>query len=139
MAISTKFIFFTLLITLYACNTNFEEAELLGTYKANHGKGEDIIYLKKNGEYLHIFKSSKKTYKENGTWGYETFQNEPMISFYNFNHRWRYEDWQQDPEVNESPETIKNIWPAHVERSLFGKIRLGLDDDMGYYFEKVEK
>ena len=119
-----------MLIALCACEAQFKESELIGTYKANHGKGEDIIVLKEGGKYLHTFKTSEKLFEREGAWEYEIFKDDPLISFYNFDHRWR------DGYIYEKGE--RNVWPVYIERSIFGKIRLGLSDDLGYYYEKVE-
>ena len=119
-----------MLIALCACEAQFKESELMGTYKANHGKGEDIIVLKEGGRYSHSFKTSEKLFEREGTWEYEIFQDQPLISFYNFDHRWR-DDYTEE-------RGMKNVWPAFIERSIFGKIRLGLSDDLGFYYEKVE-
>ncbi len=42
-----KKIILLLILALCACEAQFKETELIGTYKANHGKGEDIIIFKK--------------------------------------------------------------------------------------------
>jgi len=130
MKLLNKIIIFFTLIVLCACEAQFKESELVGTYKANHGKGEDIIVLKEGGKYLHSFKTLEKTFEREGVWEYEIFEDQPLISFYNFQHRWEdnYYTYKKDE---------RNIWPAFIERSIFGKIILPLDDDLGFYYEKV--
>jgi len=130
MKSTNKIIIFLLLIGLCACEAQFKKSELIGTYKANHGKGEDIIVLKEGGKYLHTFKTSEKLFEREGTWEYEIFKDQPLISFYNFDHRW------SDSYTEEKGE--RNVWPAFIELSIFGKIRLGLSDDLGFYYEKIE-
>ncbi len=133
MKLVNKIIIFLILIALCACQVEFQESELIGTYKANHGKGEDIIVLKENGKYLHTFKTSENLFEREGNWEYEIFKDQPLISFYNFQHRWRDNYYTYEFEKGE-----RNIWPAFIERTIFGKITLPLDDDLGFYYEKVE-
>ena len=120
-----------MIIALSACEAQFKESELIGTYKANHDKGEDVIVLKEEGIYIHTFKTPEKLFEREGKWEYEIFMDQPLISFYNFDHRWRddYYTYKKDE---------KNVWPSFIERSIFGKIRLGLSADLDYYYEKVE-
>lgn len=119
-----------MIVALCACETQFTESELIGTYKANHGKGEDIIVLKEGGKYIHFFKTPGELFEREGDWEYEVFKDQPLISFYNFDHRW------SDSYTEEKGEN--NVWPAFLERSIFGTIRLGLSADLGYYYEKAE-
>ncbi|CCQ91560.1 hypothetical protein NITGR_730018 [Nitrospina gracilis 3/211] len=64
-------------------------------------------------------------------WEFEYFQGQPLISFMNFSHKWDGKYFEGSKE--------RWIWPAHVEKTIFGKIRLPLDDDLGFYFEKLEE
>ena len=79
---------------------------------------------------MHTYKTSKELFEREGVWEYEIFQDQPLISFYNFDHRW------SDSYTEE--QGVENVWPAFIERSIFGKIRLGLSADLGFYYEKVE-
>ena len=119
-----------MLFVFYGCEAHFQESELVGVYKANHKKAEDIIFLKKDHTYRHTYKTSENLFERVGKWEYEYFQGQPLISFYNFDHRWRYDFVEE--------KGVRNIWPAFPERTLFGKIILGLDDDLGFYYEKFE-
>lgn len=130
MKYSHRILICSMLFGLSACKAQFENSELIGIYKANHNRGEDIVILNKDGKYSHTFKTSGKLFERKGAWEYEIFEDQPLISFYNFDHRW------SDSYTEEKGE--RNVWPAFIERTIFGKIRLGLDDDLGFYYEKID-
>lgn len=128
-------------IAIFGCDysvdpSKFNKQELIGKYIANHGKGEDIILLKPDGSFTHLLKSKKTIVKEQkGKWQYETFESDgpwgkekkAMISFENFSHTW---------DKNRAVES--GIWMTNIEKSSSGKIRLPLDYDMDYYYEKID-
>ncbi len=126
-----KHLTFLLLIPLllWACGQSFERSELLGTYKNN--QADEFIIVTNDGKYIHILKTENNTFKETGTWELEIFNGEPIIEFYNFDHD--FED------TIDSRQKRSSVWPAFVERSFFGKIRLPTDPDFpNRYFEKLD-
>lgn len=121
-----KRLLLTVTLLGFGCRSQIDEATLVGTYIANHGRGKDTLFVEPGGKYIHHFLGpSGKRFEDEGTWDFES---DPAgnynVVFTGFQHYW------------DEGARSNAIWPAYVQRSLFGKVRILLNEDLSYYYEK---
>ena len=99
---------------------------VVGKYIANHQKGDDIIELKPDGTYLYHYKGvDGKEVRNTNRWEFEYCEDKPTITFSEF--------------VFGLPGygfTKSGFWVVKVKKSLTGNLRLCIDPDLNYYYEK---
>jgi hypothetical protein len=101
----------------------------MGEYVADHGIATDIVRVGPGGIYWHIYQEpGGEEFKNKGTWELEFIKGEPAVVFSGFKTRWRKLDRPLAPA----------IYPAFVERSFSGRIRLSLSAGEGYYYIKKD-
>jgi hypothetical protein len=105
---------------------------IIGKYIANHGKGVDSLEVKSDGTYVHYYKSPDgEEFRNTNQWEFEHLHEEPWITFHKFIPR-----WPRLPGIK----TQSGFWGVEVKRSfLTGNLRLCIDPDLNYYYEKQNK
>ena len=110
-----------------------EPNEVIGRYRMNAGKAEDILEIHPNGKYVHLYRSAGKgVIVGRGKWEYEEIAGRPYIALHDFIHRYR-------SELGASLPQNPGIWPAPVVKSRSGSIRLSVNQDLGRYYLKVSR
>ena len=116
------------------CSRTVEAGDAVGSYIANHGKGTDTLEIKADGTYSHSYKSSLEgvdtAFSHTGKWELE--QGNKRIILKQF-----VEGWPRWPgaEVDLIPRNFNTV----VKKSLFfGKVRILINADSNYYYEKQE-
>lgn len=117
-----------LLTALTSCRTN----DYAGTYVGRHPFGADTLVLRPDFTYSHSFRTREgKYYAHRGHWSDWSLQEFDRIDIKNF-------DWHIpgfEPEF--SQDTINSSWPAKLERSLLGNNYISIDEDLDYYYLKI--
>jgi hypothetical protein len=100
---------------------------IIGKYKANHNKGEDLLELKEDGTYIYQFITPDgKEIKNTNKWELEYLEGRPIITFLRFSSA-----------LSKYSSQRPGFWIVEVEKSFFnGNIRLCIDPDLGYYYVK---
>ena len=120
-----KFIIIMMLFSLSGCSQKIDRSELIGKYFANHGKAIDTIELKPDGTYIYYYNS------DNGN----------ILSYIN---RWTFDYENKEPRITFEKFIFglpgysirgPGYWDVEVEKS-WGKIRLCIDTDLNFYYEK---
>jgi hypothetical protein len=103
---------------------------VIGRYVANHQKGLDYLELKTDGTYILNFKSSDgKEFINTNQWEFEYRDGNPWITFSGFVFGLPGYGTQKP-----------GFWLVEVEKSfLTGNLRLCIDPDLNYYYEKQNK
>jgi hypothetical protein len=121
-------IFVVLLLICFGCEKPIERAMVIGKYKANHQKGIDSLELKPDGTYSYNYKALDGKETENANnWQFEYSEGRPTLTFHGF--------------VFGLPgygSTQAGFWVVEVKRSFAGNLRLYIDTDLGYYYEKTK-
>ena len=115
-------------LALVACESNIAKSDIIGHYTANHGHGIETLELLPNGEYVLLYKGQGTPSLENrNKWQFDYTKGTPQITFskYVFGYR-------GDPGAATGP----GYWDVSVTRTVFGKIRLEINSDLGYYYYK---
>lgn len=118
-----------LLSIIMGCSGIPEEEAAIGGWVANHGKCPDSLFVNADGTYEHRFLSDSGIVINNGTWKPEMIDDRGCIDFINFEFAL--------PGYGSTYRWAPSHWPVEIERTLTGKLRLCLDPDLGYYYEKV--
>jgi hypothetical protein len=109
-----------------ACSRRTDRPAVCGRYVANHGKGLDALDLKSDGTYIYnCHLNDGSTFHNTGVWKFYYDGKEPRVTFDQFafclpgygGRRLGY-------------------WDVEVERSWTGRLRLTLDPDLNYYYER---
>jgi len=111
------------------CTKAIDSFMVIGTYKANHGKGSDVLQLQADGIYLYRYTSADGNELNNTSkWEFEYRDGKPTIAFSRF--------------VFGLPgyrEKGPGFWIVEVEKSIIGNtIHLCLDPDLGYFYDKQD-
>jgi len=125
-----------LLVNLLNCGRNVGEYELIGKYRINYSYGVEEISLLKDGTYSQTIRISGKpeSRSRTGAWDYRSSDghvvlHNPMIVDNGFGETKSY-FWEQ-------AEDNQGTWALDAKKSIFGKISLRWNDDLGYAFEKI--
>lgn len=114
-----------------------KRSDLIGEYVANHPLGKDFLILKPDGTYIHKHTHiSGEIFEDSDKWELVFFEfenNVPRISFHHFSHSWEKKFWEQ----KEIKRTKEGTWDALV-KNYWGKIRININGDLGYFFEKKD-
>jgi hypothetical protein len=134
-----------IIISFVGCSKDVDRSMVIGTYVANHNLGIDTLVIKADGTYRYFFKDKNgKVFTNSNKWVFEYFDGNPIISFEDF-------IFVHDEEKRELIKGIlekegiktksdgKGFWGVYPKTSLFGKIRLSIDPDLNYYYEKIEE
>ena len=105
--------FLALFLFASACSRSVGRADLIGTYRANHGHGTDILRVNEDGTYLHSFQSVNGDQQVNqDRWELEIVQGNPRLVFHKFVFA-----------LPEYGDKQRGMWPVEPEPTL-GKVRL---------------
>jgi hypothetical protein len=102
-----------------------ERSALVGTYVLNRGEASDVIEVRADGTYLHSSKAAGGvTQTRQDRWYLEPLDGEQRITFEGF-------VFTLPGYGIEKP----GFWNVAIER-VAGSIRLGVDDDVGIWYQK---
>lgn len=98
---------------------------IIGIYVANHGQANDTLEIKSDGSYVLNYKPPHgKNILNKGDWIFNYRNGEPRLSFDNFIFG-----------IPGYGSATKSTWDVEVESSR-KKIKLCIDPDLGYFYEK---
>lgn len=117
------------LLLLGACTA----PDYTGTYVANHPYGPDTLVLNADSTYVHRFYSKEgPVYKHTGKWSAWSLKEFNRLDIQNF-------DWHIPGHGAPAGRGAANTsWPVEPERTLLNEQVLTIDQDMGYYYEKIK-
>lgn len=122
-------ILLSILFAVVACSEPVTEQMVVGRYDANHGIATDTIDVRSDGTYRHYYKEPDgEEFINEDRWKLELVDGRPAVVFSGFKSRWR----------RPRPNGSGGYYPAFVERSFFGKIRLSISYDEGYYYIRTD-
>lgn len=109
---------------ILACNRDIRFGDVLGSYALNKGDAIDVVELRADSTYSHeITPRAGSANVERGAWTLE----DRRIIFTDFLMRAPKEGEGGTPQV-------RGIWPASVDRDMRGRLRLVVNDDLGWYY-----
>jgi hypothetical protein len=80
--------------------------------------------------FRHTYRGpGRREWDETGNWAVELVGDEPHVVFYGFSMQARAE---VDPKEPRRP----GMWPARIDRTLFGRIWFDVDEDVEIYYLK---
>lgn len=101
--------------------------EVIGKYAANHGRGQDLLEIRADGKWVQRYVGADGTeLMSEGPWEFESHDGTDWITFREFTLR-------ATEQLG-----IKGLWGTTPTASWWsGRVRLGIDDDLGYYYEHL--
>jgi len=126
-AFRKKFALAIFLIVAPGCCPDYvEPIQVYGTYTVSHKYGSEVLELKLDGTYLHVFTDNKgRTTVNYNTWEFEHEQDKQMITLRKFNPN------------HHNNRVSQGFWIVEVEQSSGDcNPRLCLDPDLYINFEK---
>ncbi len=116
---------------LSACSGQVQRENVIGTYYANHGHGEETLELLPNGKYVLTYNNpGQPALRNENTWELESdADGAPALSFkaYVFGYRDRQALGPSTP----------GWWHVRVEKTWSGHIELVVDPDLGHSYIKA--
>jgi len=116
----------TFITLIGSCSGPIDESMVVGKYKANHNKCMDNLEIKSDGSFIHHYYNEKdgKEHTHGGRWRLKYENGYNNILFNTF--------FSALPEYGENSfgfgtTVIKPIW---------GNLRIYIDPDLNYYYEK---
>jgi hypothetical protein len=121
---------------LSACsNAPVSKKEVVGSYSINKGSPKDEIEVFANGRYTHTYAPrGGAAVVDSGTWSLREY-NGMRLFFENFRSWSRKSRYPNAVNGGEPPPAL---WPALVERSFSGELRLIVDSDQDWMYIKVK-
>jgi hypothetical protein len=117
-----------LLLVCFGCEKSIERPMVIGKYRANHQKGIDSLELKPDGNYTYNYKAlDGKEIENSNRWEFEYSNDRSTITFHSFVFGLPGYGSKQ-----------AGFWVVEVKRSFAGNLRLYIDTDLGYYYEKIK-
>jgi hypothetical protein len=108
------------------CSNNVTADALVGRYEGNHRDGLEVLVLNRDRTYDYRYSGPKsKTTVNSGHWSFEYRDGEPRVSFSGFVFG-----------PNGYGTKTPGIWDVQVEHSLSGRVRLYVDSDVDYFYER---
>jgi len=115
-----------LVLLLLGCSKKIRREEVVGRYVANYGKGADTIEVAQDGTFKQICRLTGESESTNtGRWNISYFEDEPRIAFDGFVFCL--------PEYRNGK---RGSYDPSVQKSWRGTLRLTLEIDLNYYYEK---
>ena len=115
------------LVVIFGCTSKVDRSMVVGKYYANYKNAVEILELKPDGSYEYYFKSPANfEIRHSNRWEFGYEDGIPIITFDQFVFGFPAYGAQ-----------IPGFWRVEVERSFWARnLRLGIEPDVGYYFEK---
>jgi hypothetical protein len=111
---------------LAACNDTFTTDEVSGEYVANYDLAFETLIVNRDGTYSYYFRSPDGTETSNaGQWKLEQHMGQPGLTFSSF--KFGLPEYGTDR---------PGYWNVEIERTLFGRLKLCFDPDLGYCYIK---
>lgn len=122
-------------IVLAGCHSKIDSTELVGTFTANPATYKDLIDIRKDGTYVHIYHLNPQGQEITSTnkWSCETNDGEMRLTFQKY-------VWGTDfvqPNLSTAERAKPGFWDVEVEKS-FGTVRLRIHPDVREYYVKVK-
>jgi hypothetical protein len=115
-------------LVLSACAQVQRTDDLVGWYVLRTDSATDVIRVDRDGAYRHgFYPHNGHSVQESGSWEFDQVDGQPVIVFHDFVDRASLAYFPDRPQ-------IRGMWPAHVQRSIWGGLRLIEDDDAGWYY-----
>ena len=111
------------------CYGDIEPGDVPGMYVANYREFTDTLFIEDDGWYIHLWARDDTTVFDTGLWEYGFVGGERVVDFKNFSF---------PPRKGLGTVSPPNFWPARMERSLLGEIRLIINSDLGLYYQQRE-
>jgi hypothetical protein len=120
---------YTIMLVLVAagCTNAIDRSMVVGTYRANHNKGVDLLELKADGTYLyHYTAPDGREVRNTNKWEFQYLDGKPKITFFEFSFG-----------LHGYGTPKPGFWLVEVEKPILdNRLRLCIDPDLGYYFIK---
>lgn len=113
-----------LVLSILSCSGGAERS-VVGRYRANHGKAEDLLVINEDSTWVRHFGSGDAAVEDRGSWERDVVGGNPVVVFHGFAARW-------------DSSTRKGLWPARIETSSFGNLRLMISYDRSLYYERID-
>lgn len=131
-----KIVFLITAICLaFSCRKSVSFDEIIGTYHANHGFGNEMLVLKNDKTYVYSIMLDEKTvFKNTGKWDYveNSGLNIGQITFWDYISKWQS---LSPDEPQKDKGNASYTWTTNVERMLSAPSII-INSDLGYYFYK---
>ena len=118
-----KLLFCSLALT--GCSRAPSVQEVIGRYVQIHDGTRDILVVKPDRTYEHIWYVSGNPTKQNSKWDDDGVVQEDYFSYC---RRISFSSFEIPGR--------KGFWPACIEKSVLGKITITTDPDLGTHYEK---
>ena len=120
-------------MVVVGCKATEQPTDVVGRYVMNRGKALDEIEVRPDGKYIHYYQPPDSLVRaDSGTWELEMYKGRPLLLFYDFTPKHRRETNPWAPQ-------FRGLWPVYVTRTLTDKLRLSVDDDVGWHYERVQR
>jgi hypothetical protein len=117
-----------LFLLLLGCSKRIRREEVVGRYVAHHGKGVDIIEVIQDGTFKQVCRLTGEPESTNtGRWNISYFEDELRIAFDGFVFC-----------LPEYRNRKRGSYDPSVQQSWRRTLRLPLDIDLNYYYEKQQ-
>lgn len=115
-----------------ACDRTPRMGDVVGTYRLNRGDATDVIEIRDDSTYLHSVQSSRgDTIADSGKWTLEDTRGTWRVIFMDFLMR-------APKEGQAGTLQVRGIWPATLGHDLRGRMRLTVNDDLGWYYVRED-
>lgn len=112
-------------VLLNGCSKQVSSSTVVGRYIANHKQAVDVLDVKPDGTYILNYSPSQgKGVTNMGTWTFEYRNGEPRLAFSKFIFG-----------LSKYGAGGSATWDVEIEQS-GGKMKLCIDPDLGYFYEK---
>lgn len=123
-------------IVTVACTRPAPPEAVPGTYVMNRGQAADTLVVLVDGRYWRRYVPPVGAAAvDTGRWEYDTMPGDaPRVSFARFPVRWQAETFPPDTTWRIGP---PGWWPPEVEQTWRGQVRLPVDSDLGWAYERI--
>ena len=112
------------------CSRRPQLEEVIGNFVMNKGRAHDELMLYPTSLYVHNYMpAGAPAVVDSGQWHVDSLYDNYRLVFATFTMRARNETF---PGAPQGPGT----WIVNVDKTITGKIRLDVDDDIGWFYEK---
>ena len=116
------------LALLSACRGQVRPEEVPGTYALNKGAAADTLVLGSRGSYTHLFVPlGQAAVRDTGSWKAEATPTGLRLTMSGFSMHPRVP-------IDSQPPVVRGFWVVDIGRTLGGRLRLPVDEDIGVYY-----
>lgn len=114
-----------------ACSQpSLQHEEVMGRYRLNKGNAEDVLILLSDGSYIHRYQSADGfQVADTASWKLIRAGEKTQVEFTSFSHYSRREFFP-------AQRVVRGLWIVDIDKNWQGKLRLGVDEDIGLYYSR---